>query len=150
MGLFMQISSRFTVALHVLACIAHFSKKMRVTSVFLASSVNTNAVIIRNILLQLKAAGLIRVERGTGGAYLEQPADEISLLDVYKAIEPLEKETLFRFHENPNPECPVGRNIHEVLDGRLSAIQEVMELKLRSMSLADIMADLNEYIEQEN
>lgn len=146
----MQISSRFTVALHVLACIAHFSKKMRVTSVFLASSVNTNAVIIRNILLQLKAAGLIRVERGTGGAYLEQPADEISLLDVYEAIEPLEKETLFRFHENPNPECPVGRNIHEVLDGRLSAIQEVMELKLRSMSLADIMADLNEYIEQEN
>lgn len=146
----MQISSRFTVALHVLACIATFSKKQRVTSVFLASSVNTNAVIIRNILLQLKAAGLIRVERGTGGAYLEQPADEISLLDVYKAIEPLEKETLFRFHENPNPECPVGRNIHEILDGRLSAIQEVMELKLRSMSLADIMADLNEYIEQEN
>jgi len=146
----MQISSRFTIALHVLACIATFSKKMRVTSVFLASSVNTNAVIIRNILLQLKAAGLIRVERGTGGAYLEQSADEISLLDVYKAIEPLEKETLFRFHENPNPECPVGRNIHEILDGRLSAIQEVMELKLRSMSLADIMSDLNEYIEQEN
>ncbi|MBR1945832.1 MAG: transcriptional regulator, partial [Alphaproteobacteria bacterium] len=88
--------------------------------------------------------------RGTGGAYLEQSADEISLLDVYKAIEPLEKETLFRFHENPNPECPVGRNIHEILDGRLSAIQEVMELKLRSMSLADIMSDLNEDIEQEN
>ena len=146
----MQISSRFTVALHILACIARFSKQTKVTSAFLANSVNTNAVIIRNILLQLKAAGLIRVERGTGGAYLEQPADEISLLDVYKAIEPLEKETLFRFHENPNPECPVGRNIHEVLDGRLSAIQEVMELKLRSMSLADIMADLNEYIEQEN
>ena len=145
----MQISSRFTVALHVLACIATFSKKQKVTSAFLASSVNTNAVIIRNILLQMKAAGLIRVDRGTGGAYLEQPADEISLLDVYKAIEPLEKETLFRFHENPNPECPVGRNIHEVLDGRLMAVQEVMELKLRSMSLADILSDLTEQLEQE-
>lgn len=140
----MQISSRFTVALHVLACIAHFSKKTKITSVFLASSVNTNAVIIRNILLQLKAAGLIRVDRGTGGAYLKQPADEISLLDVYKAVEPLEKGKLFRIHANPNPDCPVGRNIREVLDGRLSAIQEVMELKLRSMSLADIMSDLDD------
>ncbi|MBO4521358.1 MAG: Rrf2 family transcriptional regulator [Alphaproteobacteria bacterium] len=145
----MQISSRFTVALHVLACIATFSGQKKVTSVFLAESVNTNAVIIRNILLQLKAAGLIRVDRGTGGAYLKQPADEISLLDVYKAIEPLENGKLFRIHENPSKDCPVGRNIYEVLDGRLSAIQEVMELKLRSMSLADILADLNDRIEEQ-
>ena len=145
----MQISSRFTVALHVLACIATFSGQKKVTSAFLAESVNTNAVIIRNILLQLKAAGLIRVDRGTGGAYLLQPADEISLLDVYRAIEPLENGKLFRVHENPNKDCPVGRNIYEVLDGRLSAIQEVMELKLRSMSLADILADLNDLIEEQ-
>ncbi|MBO4643817.1 MAG: Rrf2 family transcriptional regulator [Alphaproteobacteria bacterium] len=145
----MQISSRFTVALHVLACIATFSRQKKVTSVFLAESVNTNAVIIRNILLQLKAAGLIRVDRGTGGAYLLQPADEISLLDVYRAIEPLENGKLFRVHENPNKDCPVGRNIYEVLDGRLSAIQEVMELKLRSMSLADILSDLNDRIEEQ-
>ena len=146
----MQISSRFSVALHVLACIAHFSKQTKVTSVFLADSVDTNAVIIRNILLQLKAAGLIRVDRGTGGAYLEQPADEISLLDVYQAIEPLEKGKLFRIHENPNPDCPVGRHIHEALDGRLSAVQEVMELKLRSMSLADVMTDLDDLREDRN
>lgn len=145
----MQISSRFTVALHVLACIATFSKQKKVTSVFLAESVNTNAVIIRNILLQLKAAGLIRVDRGTGGAYLLQPADEISLLDVYRAIEPLENGKLFRVHENASNDCPVGRNIYEVLDGRLSAIQEVMELKLRSMSLADILSDLNDLIEEQ-
>lgn len=145
----MQISSRFTVALHVLACIAHFSKQTKVTSVFLAESVNTNAVIIRNILLQLKAAGLIRVDRGTGGAYLQQPADEISLLDVYRAIEPLENGKLFRVHENPNKDCPVGRNILDVLEGRLSAIQDVMELKLRSMSLSDIMSDLEDLAEQE-
>jgi len=145
----MQISSRFTVALHILAYIATFSKQKKVTSAFLAESVNTNAVIIRNILLQLKAAGLIRVDRGTGGAYLQQPADEISLLDVYRAIEPLEQGKLFRIHENPNKDCPIGRNIYEILDGRLSAIQEVMELKLRSMSLSDILSDLNDLIEEQ-
>ena len=145
----MQISCRFTMALHILACIAHFSKRTKVTSVFLAESVNTNAVIIRNILLQLKAAGLIRVDRGTGGAHLEQPADEISLLDVYQAVAPLEKGKLFRIHENPNKNCPVGQNIFEVLDGRLTAVQEVMELKLRSMSLEDILSDLNDLIVEE-
>lgn len=142
----MQISSRFTVALHVLACIAFFFDKPKVTSVFLADSVKVNPVVIRNILLQLKAAGLIRVERGTGGAYLERPADEISILEIYNAIEPLENGTLFRFHENPNPNCPVGKNIRDVLDGRLAAIQEVMELKMRGMSLSDIMSDLNNLI----
>ena len=145
----MQISSRFTVALHVLACIAFFEKKLRVTSPFLADSVNVNPVIIRNILLQLKAAGLVRVERGTGGAFLAKPVERISFLAVYKAIEPLEKGKLFRFHENPDKRCPVGRNICEILDGRLSAVQEVMELKLRSMSLSDIMADLNELFGQQ-
>lgn len=145
----MQISSRFTIALHILACISAFSKQTKVTSAFLAESVNTNAVIIRNILLQLKAAGLIRVDRGTGGAYLKQPADEICLLDVYRAIEPLEKGKLFRIHKNSNKNCPVGRNIYEILDGRLTAVQEVMELKLRSMSLADITADLNERIKEQ-
>ena len=142
----MQISSRFTVALHVLACVATFSEKRKVTSAFLAESVNTNAVIIRNILLQLKSAGLVRVDRGTGGAYLAQPADEISLLDVYKAVEPLENGKPFRVHDNPNKDCPVGRNILETLEGRLSAVQDVMELKLRSMSLSDILSDLNDLI----
>ena len=145
----MQISGRFTVALHVLAYIATFSEQKKVTSAFLAESVNTNAVIIRNILLQLKAAGLIRVDRGTGGAYLQQPADEISLLDVYRAVEPLENGKLFRIHENANKDCPVGRNIREILEGRLSAVQDVMELKLRSMSLADILSDLEDLIEEQ-
>ncbi|MBR1777300.1 MAG: Rrf2 family transcriptional regulator [Alphaproteobacteria bacterium] len=145
----MQISSRFTIALHVLACIAVFEKQLKVTSAFLSGSVNVNAVIIRNILLQLKAAELIRVERGTGGAYLEQPADEISLLDVYKAIEPLEKETLFRFHDNPNPRCPVGRNIHGILDQRLLDVQNTMENELQSMTLADILSDLTTKLQKE-
>ena len=45
---------------------------------------------------------------------------------------------LFHFHEQPNPECPVGRNIHQALDESLAEIQRVMEEKMRSVSLADI------------
>ena len=62
----MQISSRFTLAIHILTCIETFKDEYKVTSDFLAGSTNVNAVIVRKILLQLKAAGLVQVVRGTG------------------------------------------------------------------------------------
>ncbi|MDU3112433.1 MAG: Rrf2 family transcriptional regulator, partial [Megasphaera sp.] len=62
----MQISSRLTMAVHTLLCIAYLKKKKKVTSSFIASSVGTNPVIIRNLLTQLKAADFIDVKRGTG------------------------------------------------------------------------------------
>lgn len=55
----MQISSRLTMAVHTLLCIAYFEKTEKVTSSFIASSVGTNPVIIRNLLTQLKAADLL-------------------------------------------------------------------------------------------
>ena len=62
----MQISSRFTVALHIFTCVDTFGNEYKITSDFLAGSINTNPVIIRKILSQLKNAGLIMVARGTG------------------------------------------------------------------------------------
>ena len=112
----MQISSRFTIAIHVLVCIETFKNDHKVTSDFLASSVNVNPVVIRRLLQQLKKAGIIHVRRGSGGADFEKPLDEITLLDVYNAVECVERGELFHFHENPNPLCPVGKNIHAILD----------------------------------
>ena len=63
----MQISSRFTLAVHIFTCIDTFQNEYKVTSDFIAGSTNVNPVIIRKILLQLKAAGLVQVARGTGG-----------------------------------------------------------------------------------
>ena len=118
----MQISSRFTVAVHIFACIATFEKDYKLTSDFLAGSVNVNPVIIRRILQQLKAANLITVSRGSGGASIVKPLSEITLFDVYNAVECVDSGNLFHFHENPNPECPVGRNIHNALDDKLHRI----------------------------
>ncbi len=60
----MQISSRFTIAVHVLICIGTFRNDYKITSDFLASSVNVNPVVIRRIIQQLKKAGIITVKRG--------------------------------------------------------------------------------------
>ena len=142
----MQISSRFTIAVHMLTCMENFKDEYKITSDFLAASIQVNPVIIRRILSQLKDAGLIGVKRGRGGASLAKAPEEITFFDVYRAVECIRENTLFHFHENPNPECPVGRNIHNVLDGRLRKVQEAMERELDSMTMADVMSDLKKRI----
>lgn len=146
----MQISSRFTIAVHILTCINTFEGEYKITSDFLASSVNVNPVIIRKTLLQLKANKLVNVQRGSGGASIAKPLEEISLFDIYNAVECIENGELFHFHENPNNECPVGRNIHNVLDSRLEQVQSAMEKELKKITLADIMKDTQYYISKEN
>ena len=142
----MQISSRFTVALHIFTCVDTFKDDYKITSDFLAGSINTNPVIIRKILTQLKNAGLITVARGTGGIELTRPLKEITFYDIYEAIEPVENGELFNFHENPNPKCPVGRNIHTLLDDKLKTIQLAMENEMKKYSVADLHTEMQELL----
>lgn len=141
----MQISSRFTIAIHIFACMEVFGEDYKITSDFLASSINVNPVIIRKLLSQLKNAGLIEVARGTGGTTAARPIDQITFYDVYSAVDLLEDGELFHFHENPNPNCPVGRNIHVVLDDKLMHIQEAMEDEMKKYTIADIVNELKQY-----
>ena len=136
----MQISSRFTIAVHALICIETFKNDYKVTSDFLASSVNVNPVVIRRLLQQLKKAGIVNVIRGSGGAEVKKPLNEITLLDIYNAVECVEGE-LFHFHENPSKLCPVGKNIHAILDTRLEEIQKAMEQDMASVTQPENRAD---------
>lgn len=142
----MQISSRFTLAVHIFACIDVFKDDYKVTSDFLAGSTNVNPVIVRKILGQLKAAGLVEVARGSGGATIPKPLNEISFLDIYNAVECIENGELFHFHDNPNTDCPVGKNIHMVLDDRLIQVQKAMEDELSSITLEDVIRDAKKLI----
>ncbi len=146
----MQISSRFTIAIHILACIDTFEKDYKITSDFLASSVNVNPVIIRKILSQLKSAKIVDVQRGSGGASIIKPVEKITFLDIYNAVECIEDGELFHFHENPNLKCPVGRNIHNILDSKLLQVQNALENELRKITLADVIKDTKYYITKEN
>ena len=56
-------------------------------------------------------------------------------------MESVEEGRLFHFHENPNPQCPVGSNIHNILDDRLKRIQDAMEDQMRSVTIRDVMED---------
>ena len=137
----MQISTKFTIAVHLLTAVAYFSESQKVTSDFLAGSIGSNPVIIRNIMGQLKEAGLIDIKRGPGGVTLEKKLTE--------AVETNSEEVLFRFHENPNPLCPIGRTIHKSLDGALEEIQKNFEVELSKWTLADVYENSLEELRKE-
>ena len=145
----MQITSKFTVAVHILTCIDVFDGQMRVTSDFLSGSTGVNAVIVRNVLGQLRNAGIVETRQGSGGAHLAKALDEITLYDIYKAVDCIDDEGLFHFHENPNVDCPVGRNIHKAMDGRLKAAQAALENELKSTTLAQVVTDTRKEINEE-
>lgn len=135
----LQISSRFTIAVHMLAYISMYGEKEKVTSEILSGSIQVNPVIIRRLLSRMKTAGLITVARGSGGALLAKKEGEITFLDICRAVDAVHADGLFHFHEHPNPRCPVGLLIHQALDGKLAQVQQAMEKEMEMISLADVV-----------
>lgn len=136
----MQITSRFTIATHILLLLAMEGEASKLTSEVIAGSVGSNPVIIRKVLAQLKEAGLVRVARGIGGAQLAKQAEEINLLHIFQAVEPLgEGKQLFGFHDRPNPACSVGRQVHPLLDRHLLSAQQAMEASLAQTDLSTLL-----------
>lgn len=131
-----QISSRFSVAVHILSLIAVSPKEC--TGDYIAGSVNTNPVIIRKIMGNLKKAGLVDVRPGVGGASLLKAPEEITLLDVYRAVDVVEEGQLFHVHDRPSPDCPVGRSIEAALRAEFAEAQAVMEGRLEKTTLAQL------------
>lgn len=147
----MQIGSKFTIGIHIITAIDYFKDMDRVNSEFLAGSIGVNPVIVRTVISQLREAGIVQTQRGSSGAELRKRLDEITLYDIYKAVGSVDtEEGLFHFHEQPNPDCPVGRNIHTVLDHRLVDAQRAMEEQLKGTTLADIVKDTKQAVNNES
>ena len=147
----MQIGSKFTIGVHIITAIDYFKEMDRVNSEFLAGSIGVNPVIVRSVISQLREAGIVQTQRGSSGAELIKRLDEITLYDIYRAVGSVDSEEgLFHFHEQPNPDCPVGRNIHRVLDQHLNNAQKAMEEKLKSTTLADIVENTKTAINNED
>ena len=90
----------------------------------------------------LKNAGLVNVRPGVAGAQLAKELSDITLFDVYKAVNVVQEKELFTVHDNPNPECPVGRNIQNTIEPLFTAAQLAMEKVLRSLTLEDVVKDI--------
>ena len=145
----MQISSKFTIGVHLLAVIDYLGESEKVTSSVLAGSISVNPVIVRNVMGNLKEAGLISISQGKSGISLTKTPGQITFYDVYKAVDSVNEDGLFHFHENPNPECPIGRNIHKAMDSKLERVLMCMEEEMRKITLADVMTDIQRELKKD-
>src|ERR1700722_20238014 len=79
---------QFSIAVHILAGLACGCDENGVTSGHLAKSVNTSPSFVRRTLATLSKAGLLETATGKAGAcWLAKDAKNISLLDIYKAVD---------------------------------------------------------------
>lgn len=144
----MQISSKFTIGVHLLAVTDYLGEDEKVTSNILAGSIGVNPVIVRNVMGDLKEAGLISISQGKSGISLTKSPEQITFYDVYKAVDSVNDDGLFHFHEHPNPECPIGRNIHKAMDSKLEKVQKRMEDEMKNITLADVMTDIQNELDK--
>jgi len=137
----MSISSRFSVGIHILSLL-EVNKEVVNSSEYIAKSVNTNPVVIRKIMGLLKNAGLVNVRPGVAGAELARDLSEITLFDVYKAVNVVNEKELFSIHENPNPDCPVGKNLQQTIEPIFALAQLALEKVLRDITMEDVVKNL--------
>jgi Rrf2 family protein len=130
----MPKNTRFAAAVHVLTLLA--LNKAPLTSDYIAGSVCTNAVVVRRLLGRLREAGLVSAVQGAGGGFaLAVDPRSLTLRMVYEAVD--ERE-MIAIHSDPNPRCPVGRNIGDVLHEVTSRAERAMLDALSSTTVAQL------------
>jgi Rrf2 family protein len=132
----MGTSTRFAVGVHLLTALAANPGKV-LRSEDVADSANTNPVVVRRLFALMTAAGLIRARLGPGGGFeLARPASDMTLRDVFAALESGE---LFTEHRAPpSASCPVGANILPVLREATAPAVEALREELARTTIADI------------
>lgn len=140
----MRLSMKCSVALHCLILIAKYQEQTKVTSELLSKSTGCNAAAIRSLLNSMQKSGLIVVMRGVGGAYLKQTPDEITIWDVYYALEPDGLKHFIGLHPNPSKQCPVGGQIYSILEKPYHDIGSAVQDKMKGITLQQLLDDYTE------
>ncbi|MEV0161361.1 Rrf2 family transcriptional regulator [Nonomuraea fuscirosea] len=139
----MSANSRLTIAAHALAWIGLYQRQGHevATSEQIAPSANTNPVVIRRLLGDLRRAGLVESRRGVGAGWsLARDLESITLLDVYEAVEP---GPLFALHRaTPDPGCVVGHGIQPAMQRIYDGVEEALRRELARVTLEDVLQDV--------
>lgn len=133
----MKISTRFSDAIHLLAFIIIYKDKISLTSENIAGSIKTSPVMVRKLMVELKKANLIETTHGAPAPKLTKSANQISLLDIYMAVE--KDKPLFEIDHKTNPQCIVGGNIQETLEQYYNQAEVAAKAKLNNTKLSDII-----------
>lgn len=138
----MATNTQFSIAVHLMLGLGLMCDR-ELTSADLAMSVNTSPSFVRRILAKLSKANLVSTTTGKSGfTSLAKPADEISLLEIYKAVD---APQTFAIHDYPKQDfCKVSCNIESVMKKVLDKAQKSFETTLGETSLAEVIADIKQ------
>lgn len=132
----MRVSTRFSDSIHILAFLEIYQSST-LSSETIAKSIETSPVVVRRLMGTLREAGLIATKKGTAEPKLSKTPKEITLLDIYLAVEG--DRQLFTLDTNTNPDCIVGGNIQKVLGTYYEEAKMAALRKFNNVSLQDII-----------
>jgi Rrf2 family protein len=134
------INTQFSIAVHIMAGLA-YGCGGEMTSGHLAQSVNTSPSFVRRVLAKLSKAGLVKTATGKAGAcWLVQEPKNISLLDIYEAVDAPKAFAIHHYTEQKS--CTVSCHIKQALELALGKTQKAMEGSLAEISLAQVVAQV--------
>jgi Rrf2 family protein len=138
-----RINSQFSVAVHIMTALGdHHGEQVK--SVELAASLRAHESQTRSVLSKLVKAGLARASRGRNGfSSLARPANTISLLDIYKAMDP---PPVFSIHEYPKEKtCRTSCTHKEAMRELLEDTQRAFEIRLGQRKLSEMVEKARSY-----
>lgn len=134
----MRRDSRLSRLLHLLLHMARSEEPL--TSEVLANLLNTNQVVVRRILAGLRDHGHVHSEKGHGGGWLlARPLQNISLLDVHRALGDTSVYAIELAKDNPT--CLLEQAAHGALRDALAEAEQVLQTRLAGITLADLVRD---------
>ena len=139
----MSANNQFSIAVHVMAGLGYRGED-GTTSAQLAASVNTSPSFVRRTLSKLAKAGLVETAKGKGGfSRLARRPDQISLLDIYRAVNAPKAFSIHQYEEIKP--CAVSCHIKQALESALEITQQGMERSLGKISLASLLAEIGRH-----
>lgn len=136
----MKYSHKLSDAVHVLTYIDIFQDDGDLSSNSIALSIESNPSLVRRLMSALVKAGLLVTQPGIAAPSLSKPTAEISLLEVYNAVE--DDHSLLHVDEKTNPNCPVGANIQGALNDAYAKVQAQAEQSMAEITLDQIVDDI--------
>ena len=134
----MRYDSRLSGILHVLLHMAE--RREPITSEELAAHMSANPAQVRRTMAGLRAAGLLRSEKGHGGGWtIACDLASVSMRDIYQA---LGSPGLFAIgNRKENPTCLVEQAVNDALGDTFHAAEQLVLERFEGVSLADLSAD---------
>lgn len=131
----MNLDRRLSSALHVLLHLA--GRPVPVTSAELGQCLRANPVVVRRTLAGLRAAGLVRAEKGRGGGWsLGRDPAAITVRDVHDALG--RPSLVVVGLQGGHPECRVERAVNVALGSALAEAEALLRERLAAIPLTQL------------